>query len=78
MPVPKLSYSERSLVDSFADCWTPAEDLDLDSPNLADDGLIADAVRIRDYFDSAVSQVLPATTASHHAQRQRNSTPGES
>lgn len=68
MRVPKLPYTERSLVDSFADCWTPAEDLDLDSPNLTDDELIADADRIRNYFDSAVSQVFPA-----HVQRQRNS-----
>ena len=63
-------------MDSFADCWTPAEDLDLDSPNLTNDGLIADAIRIRDYFDSAVSQVFPATVASHHAQRQKDSASG--
>lgn len=78
MLVPKLPYSERSFVDSFSDCWIPAEDLDLDIPNLADDGLIADGARIRDYFDSAVSQVLPAIVASQHAQRQRNSAAGGS
>ena len=57
--LPRQPYLQQKFIDTFADCWMPAEDIELKAPAPLNHGFTVDAVRIRHSCDIAISQIFP-------------------